>query len=143
MHLGIEDSNIFHWENWQMKNTIKTPTNYVLTIVNGPIRKQKKVVHFSLENIQSHLMTIPDALIHKNLQPEDTLIAYHKGDQYCKRISSAKIDMYNVKHIKQKPYENCYKYHNNTETRTALQKCSRINKNRATKTWNSSRHSGK
>jgi len=29
-----------------MKNTIKTPTNYVLTIVNGPIRKQKKVIHF-------------------------------------------------------------------------------------------------
>ena len=102
IHLGIEDSNIFNWENWQMKNTIKTPTNYVLTIVNGPIRKQKKVIHFALENTQSHLMTIPDALIHKNLQPEDTLIAYHKGDQYCERVSSAKTDMYNVKHIKQK-----------------------------------------
>jgi len=120
IHLGIEDSNIFHWENWQMKNTIKTPTNYILTIVNGPIRKQKKVVYFSLENIQSHLMTIPDALIHKNLQTEDTLIAYHKGDQYCERISSAKIDMYNVQNINQKPYKNCHTYHNNTET---CQKC--------------------
>jgi len=79
-----------------MKNIIKTPTNYVLTIVNGPIRKQKKVIHFSLENIISHLMIIPDALIHKNLQPEDTLIAYHKSDQYCERISSAKTDMHNV-----------------------------------------------
>jgi len=66
IHLGIGDSNIFQWENWQMKNTIKTPTNYVLTIVNGPIRKQKKVIHFALENTQPHLMIIPDALIHKN-----------------------------------------------------------------------------
>jgi len=56
--------------------------------------------------------------------------------------------MYNVKHIKQKPYENCHKYHDNTETcqkmqephckyavgsiRTALQK-----------PGNSSKHSGK
>jgi len=64
-----------------MKNTAKIPTNYVVTIANGPISKQKKAVHFSLENIQSHLMTMPDALIHKNLQPEDTLIAYRKGDQ--------------------------------------------------------------
>jgi len=114
IHLGITNSNIFHWENWQMKNTIKIPTNYVLTIKNGPIRKQKKVIHFALENIQSYLMTIPDALIHKNLQPEDTLIAYHKGDQYCERVSSAKIDMHNAKHINQRPYKNCYRYHNNT-----------------------------
>jgi len=121
IHLGIGNSNIFHWENWQMKNTIKTPTNYILTIINGPIRKQKKVVHFSLENIQSHLMTIPDALIHKNLQPEDSLIAYHKGEQYCERVSSAKIDMHNVKNINQKSYENCYKYHNNTETCQKMQ----------------------
>ena len=108
IHLGITNSNIFHWENWQIKNTIKTPTNYVLTIVNGPIRKQKKVIHFALENIQSYLMTIPDALIHKNLLPEETLIAYHKGEQYCERISSAKIDMHNAKYINQRPYKKCY-----------------------------------
>jgi len=46
-----------------MKNTIKTPTNYVLTIVNGPIRKQKKVIHFALENKQAYLMAIPDTTI--------------------------------------------------------------------------------
>ena len=120
IHLGIGDSNIFRWENWQTKNTIKTSTNYLLTIVNGPIIKQKKVIHFALENIQSYLMAIPDAMIHKNLQPENTLIAYHKGDQYCERISSAKIDMYNVQNINQKPYKNCHTYHNNTET---CQKC--------------------
>ena len=120
-HLGIGGSNIFHWENWQMKNTIKTPTNYILTIVNGPTRKQKKVIHFSLENIQSYLMTIPDAMIHKNLQPKNTLIAYHKGDQYCERVSSAKTDMHNVINRNQKPYENCHKYHNNTETCQKLQ----------------------
>jgi len=59
-------------------------------------------------------MTIPDALIHKNLQPEDTLIAYHKGDQYCERVSPAKIDIHNAEHIHQRPYKNCYRYHNNT-----------------------------
>jgi len=98
-----------------MKNTIKTPTNYVLTIVNGPIRKQKKVIHFALENTQAYLMAIPDALIHKSLQLEHTLIAYHKGDHYGERVSSAKIDMHNAKHTNQKPYENCYKYHNSIE----------------------------
>ena len=145
IHLGITNSNIFHWENWQTKNTIKIPTNYVLTIKNGPTRKQKKVIHFALENIQSYLMTIPDALIHKNLQPEDTLIAYHKGDQYCERVSSAKIDMHNAKHINQRPYKNCYRYHNNTavcqkNARTPLQIWSRLHKNRVTKIWNSPRN---
>ena len=43
-------------------------------------------------------MAIPDALIHKNLQSKDTLIAYHKGDQYCERVRSAKIDLHNAKH---------------------------------------------
>ena len=121
IHLGITNSNIFHWENWQMRNTIKTPTNYVLTIVNGPIRKQKKVIHFALENIHSYLMTIPDALIHKNLLPEETLIAYHKGDQYCERISSAKIDMHNANYVNQKPYKKCHQYYDNTETCKKMQ----------------------
>ena len=66
-------------------------------------------------------MAIPDVLIHKNLQSKDTLIAYHKGDQYCERVRSAKIDLHNAKHINQKPYENCYKYHNNTETCEKMQ----------------------
>jgi len=98
------------------KNTIKTPTNYILTIINGPIRKQKKIIHFALENVQSHLMTTSDAVVHKDLQPKNTLIAYHKGDQYCERISSAKTDMYNLINRKQKTYEKCYEYHNNTIT---------------------------
>jgi len=59
-------------------------------------------------------MTIPDAMIHKDLLPKHTLIAYHKGDQYCERINSAKKDMHNAININQKPYENCHKYHNNT-----------------------------
>jgi len=39
IHLGMGESNIFHWENWLTINTIKIPTNYILTIVNGPTRK--------------------------------------------------------------------------------------------------------
>jgi len=90
-------------------------------------------------------MTIPDALIHKNLQPEDTLIAYHKGDQYCERVSPAKIDIHNAEHIHQRPYKNCYRYHNNTavcqkNARTPLQIWSRLHKNRVTKIWNSPRN---
>ena len=46
--------------------------------------------------------------------PKHTLIAYHKGDQYCERISSAKADMHNAININQKSYKNCYSYHNNT-----------------------------
>ena len=66
-------------------------------------------------------MAIPDALIYKNLQSTDTLIAYHKGDQYCERISSAKIDVHNAKYVNQRPYKNCHQYYDNTETCTKMQ----------------------
>jgi len=41
-------------------------------------------------------------------------MAYHKGDRYCERINAAEIDMYNSRHIKQRQYDKCHLYHNNT-----------------------------
>ena len=91
-------------------------------------------------------MTIPDALIHKNLLPEETLIAYHKGNQYCERISSAKIDMHNAKYVNQKPYKNCHQYYDNTETCKKMQEphCRYTEGSTQTaKTWNPSRYKRK
>ena len=53
-------------------------------------------------------------MLSNTLLPNETLMAYHKGDRYCERISTAKTDMHNSRHIKQREYEQCHPYHNNT-----------------------------
>jgi len=53
-------------------------------------------------------------MLNEVLLPKNTLMAYHKGERYCERISSAKIDMHNAQNSLQKPYKKCYNYHNNT-----------------------------
>jgi len=42
-------------------------------------------------------------------------MAYDRGNQYCEIIKTAQIDVYNVRHIATKNYEQCYQYHNNTK----------------------------
>ena len=116
IHLGWGLSNIFQWDNWQLQNGIKIPSWYVITIVNGPMRKNKVAIHFALQNLQSYLMTIPNAMLDESLLPKNTFMAYYQQNKYCKRISSAKTDMYNALNINQIECTNCFPYYNNTET---------------------------
>ena len=90
-------------------------------------------------------MTTQDAMINKKLLPKYTLIAYHKGDKYCERLSSARTDMHNAINVRQKQYTNCHDYHNNTNICQKMQEpqCKyavRFYKNCSTKTWNFSRY---
>jgi len=122
IHLGIGQSNIFQWENWQLHEAIKIPTWYIITIINGPTRTRKTAIHFALEPQSSYLTAIPDVMLSNVLLPKHTLMAYHKGDKYCEGISSAKIDMHkNAQYVQQKQYKNCYNYHNNTNICAKIQ----------------------
>jgi len=85
------------------------------------IKNEKTEIHFVLEQQMSYLTAIPDHMLSNTLLPNNTIMAYHKGNQYCKRMKVAKVDMCNVRHIKQKAYDQCYKYHNNTNTCTRTQ----------------------
>jgi len=114
IHLGMGQSNIFQWDNWQRHEAIKIPTWYTITVINGPIRTKKIAIHFALEHQSSCLTAIPDVMLNKVLFPKHTYMAYHKGNKYCEIISSAKIDMHNAQYVQQKQYKNCYDYHNNT-----------------------------
>ena len=115
IHIGWGQSNIFQCQNWQLQDGIKTPSWYVLTIKNGPTRKNKVTIHFALQNLQSQLMTIPSAMLDGSLLPKNTLMAYHQENKYCERISAAKTDMYNALHMNKKEYTNCFPYYKNTE----------------------------
>jgi len=84
------------------------------TIINGRIRTRKTAIHFALEHQLSYLTAIPDVMLSNTLLPNQTMMAYHKGDKYCERISSAITDMHNAQNVQQKQYENCFYYHNNT-----------------------------
>ena len=75
---------------------------YVLIIKNGPLTTKKTEIHFVLEQQTSYLTAIPDLMLSNTLLPNNTIMAYHKGNQYCERIKVAKVNMYNVQHIKQK-----------------------------------------
>ena len=99
IHIGWGQSNIFQCQNWQLQDGIKTPSWYVLTIKNGPTRKNKVTIHFALQNLQSQLMTIPNAMLDESLLPKNTLMAYHQENKYCERIRAAKTDMYNALHM--------------------------------------------
>jgi len=94
---------------------------YVLIIKNGPLTTKKTEIHFVLEQQTSYLTAIPDLMLSNTLLPNNTIMAYHKGNQYCERIKAAKVDMYNVRHIKHKEYTQCYNYHNNTNICTKTQ----------------------
>jgi len=99
---------------WQLYGSIKIPTWHIITIKNGPIRTRKVAIHFVLEQQTSYLTAIPDLMLSSTLLPNQTMMAHHKGDKYCERISSATIDMHNSQHVQEKQYDNCYSYHNNT-----------------------------
>jgi len=114
IHLGIGQTNIFQWENWQLYESIKIPTWYIITIINGPIRTRKTAIHFALEHQLSYLTAIPDVMLSNTLLPSQTMMAYHKGGKYCERISSATTDMHNAQYVQQRQYNNCHNYHNNT-----------------------------
>ena len=42
-------------------------------------------------------------MLSNTLLPNETLMAYHKGNRYCERTSAAKIGMYNSQ-VKQRDY---------------------------------------
>jgi len=115
LHFGLGKTNVFQWENWQRHGSIKIPTWYIITIINGPMRTKKTEIHFVLEQQTSYLTLIPDLLLSNILLPNRTIMAYRRGRQYCERITTAKISMYNTRNLKQKNYEECYEYHNNTK----------------------------
>jgi len=69
----------------------------------------------------SYLTAMPDLMLINSLLPSNTIMAYHKGNRYCERIKAVKVDMHNVRHIKQNEYEQCYRYHNNTNICTITQ----------------------
>jgi len=85
------------------------------------VRKKRTEIHFVLEKQISYLTAIPDLMMINSLLPNNMIMAYHKGNRYCERIKAAKVDMYNVRHIKQKAYDQCYRYHNNTNICTKTQ----------------------
>jgi len=114
IHVGTGQTNVFQWENWQLHGAIKIPTWYIITIQNGLIRTRKTAIHFALEQQTSYLTAIPDLMLSNTLLPNQTMMAYKKGDKYCERISSAITDMHNSQNAQQKQYENCCNYHNNT-----------------------------
>jgi len=103
IHLGTGKTNVFQWENWQLHGSVRIPTCYIFTIKkNGPLRTKKTEIHFVLEQQYFYLTAIPDLMLSNTLLPNNTIMAYHKGNQYCERIKVAKVNMYNVQHIKQK-----------------------------------------
>ena len=114
IHIGTGQTNIFQWEDWQLYGAIKIPTWYIITIINGPIRTRKTAIHFFLEHQLSYLTVIPGVMLSDTLFPNHTMMAYHKGNKYCERLSSALTDMHNAQYVQQKQYKNCYNYHNNT-----------------------------
>jgi len=50
----------------------------------------------------SYQTAIPDIMLINSLIPNNTVMAYHKGNRYCERIKAAKVDMYNARHFTQK-----------------------------------------
>ena len=86
---GIKDLNICHLENWQMKNNIQKPTNFTMTIIKRPITKWNSFLFKKTHN--NGRRTVSNIPTHRNVQPKQITIAYYKGDQYCKQVSSAKI----------------------------------------------------
>jgi len=114
IHLGTGQTNVFRWENWQLHGSVRVPTWYIITIKNGPLRKRKTEISFVLEEQTSYLTAIPDLMLINSLLPNNTVMAYHKDNRYCGRTKAAKVGMYNVRHLTQKRYEQCFQYHNNT-----------------------------
>jgi len=58
-------------------------------------KERKTGIHFVLEQQTSYLTAILDLMLSNTLLPNETLMAYHKGNRYCERTSAAKVDMYN------------------------------------------------
>jgi len=123
IQLGTGQTNVFQWETWQLHGSLTISTLYILTIKNGPIRTKGTEIHFVLEKQMSYsyLTAMPDLMLINSLLPSNTIMAYHKGNRYCERIKAVKVDMHNVRHIKQNEYEQCYRYHNNTNICTITQ----------------------
>jgi len=72
-------------------------------------------------------------------------MADHKGNTYCERINSAKIDTHTAQYVEQKQRKNCYNYHSQTHICAKIQEpqCKyAVDSLKITlgKTWNSSRH---
>jgi len=44
-------------------------------------------------------------MLSDTLFPNHTMMAYHKGNKYCERISSAITDMHNAQYVQQKQYK--------------------------------------
>ena len=99
IHLGMAQSSIFQLENWQLHEAIKIPTWYTITIIDGPTRTRKTAIHFASEHQSSYLTAIPDEMLNTILLPKHTFMAYHKGNKYCERINSAKIDIHNAQYV--------------------------------------------
>jgi len=108
--LGIE-ALIFQWEEW----AYDLPQWYVITIKHGPVRKLKKNIHYIIDDTHfSYLVYEPHMFVLEPFRANKSFIAYDRGNSYCDRKYTARVDLINRLYQNNTVNTRCFKYYYNT-----------------------------
>ena len=121
-HMGI-GTLIFQWR----EGILNLPQWYVITIRHGPLRQLKKDIHYILDDIHfSYLVYEPNMFLPESFRTKHSFIAYDRGNSYCERKNTARIDIINGRYQNHTENQICFKYYFNTsrcEKRNELPHC--------------------
>jgi len=109
-YMGI-GTLLFQWREW----VLDLPQWYVITIRHGPVRQLKKDIHYILDDIHfSYLVYEPNMFLPELFRTKYSFVAYDRGNSYCERKKTAKIDIINRRYRNNTRNPFCFKYYFNT-----------------------------
>jgi len=121
-YMGI-GTLIFQWREW----FLDLPQWYVIATRHGPVRQLKKDIHYILDDVHfSYLVYEPNMFLPELFRTKYSFIAYDRGNSYCERKNTAKIDIINRRYQNNTRNPFCFKYYFNTshcEKRNELPHC--------------------
>ena len=87
----------------------------MFTIKHGSVRKLKKNIHYILDDIHfSYFAYEPHMFVPEPFQTNKSFIAYDRGNSYCDRKYTARIDLINRSYQNNTNNTRCFKYYYNT-----------------------------
>jgi len=121
-YMGIGTLTL-QWREWVRI----LPQWYVITIRHGPLGQLKKDIHCILDDIHfSYLVYEPNMFLPELFRTKHSFIAYDRGNSYCERKNTARIDIINRKYQNHMENQFCFQYYFNTsrcEKRNELPHC--------------------
>jgi len=87
----------------------------MFTIKHGSVRKLKKNIHYILDDIHfSYFAYEPHMFVPEPFQTNKSFIAYDRGNSYCDRKYTARVDLINRLYQNNTVNTRCFKYYYNT-----------------------------